>query len=88
MTMMFPFGFGDGGLGAGGWIAMVAMMFFMMLVVIGGILLLVWLVRSAPGPYGPRQAQRDSALEIARERLARGEITKEQFEEIRRSLGS
>lgn len=32
--------------------------------------------------------QRDHALEIARERLAKGEISPEEFESIKRSLGT
>jgi uncharacterized membrane protein len=37
--------------------------------------------------YLPAQPQRNDALEIARTRLARGEITTEEFETIRRVLG-
>jgi uncharacterized membrane protein len=36
----------------------------------------------AHGPFGP-----DSAVEIARERYARGEITQEQFDQMMRQLG-
>jgi uncharacterized membrane protein len=38
-------------------------------------------------PPGPQTPPRDEAMEIARRRLAAGEITTEQFEEIRRALG-
>lgn len=35
---------------------------------------------------GSSRAEEDRALEIARERYARGEITSEEYEEIRRKL--
>jgi putative membrane protein len=36
---------------------------------------------------GPGDAEPDRALAILRERYARGELTKEQFEQMRRELG-
>ena len=51
-------------------------------VVIG---LVVWTVnRLAGGPQRPRD--QETPLEIARQRLARGEITREQYEELRQAL--
>ncbi len=50
----------------------------------GLIALVVWIVHSVGGGRGP---SRVDPVEIARERYARGEITREQFEEIRRTLG-
>lgn len=87
--MMWGYGL-DGGVG---WFGMVFMMAFMALVFIGGVLLLVWFLRAVAAPYGsgyqpyappPRG---DEALEIARQRYARGEISKEEYDEIRRALG-
>lgn len=50
--------------------------------VIGGVVwLVVWLARTAGGT--PRS---DSAIEILRARYARGEITKEQFDQMRKDL--
>jgi len=51
------------------------------------IVLIVLLVRrlAAPGATHPDQA-RPSALDILRERYARGEIDKEEYEERRRTL--
>ena len=66
-----------------------AMMLFMMLfwVVIlgGGVLLVVWLLRqfrlTKPGfQQGPRP------LEILQERYAKGELTKEQYEQMRQDI--
>lgn len=94
--MMWGWGTNGGTFGAGSWIGMGLMMVFMALIVIGGILLLVWLIRAAAPPYGgypqgpyqqPYQTQRDDALETARRRYANGEITKDEFEEIKKTLG-
>ena len=46
--------------------------------------LIVWGVGQVSG--GGRRSD-DSPLEIARTRYARGEITREQFEQLRRDLG-
>jgi putative membrane protein len=46
--------------------------------------LVVWAVRQFTGP-GPA-ARVQTPLEIAQQRYARGEITREQYEEIRREL--
>ncbi len=45
----------------------------------------VWALRRVTQPA---RAERPSPEEIARERYARGEITREQFEEIRTTLAS
>lgn len=88
--MMWDWGGSGGGFGAGSWIAMALMMVFMTLIVVGAVLLLVWLIRAAAyGGYPhqpPYQTQRDDALETARRRYANGEITKDEFEEIKRTL--
>ena len=67
------------------------MLFLGLLFVAAIIVLVVWLIRQSARhgttmmpPSGP---PRDEALEIARRRLAAGEITCDQFEEIRKSLG-
>jgi uncharacterized membrane protein len=46
------------------------------------------ITRSSGGSGRGRDADDISAIEIARRRLARGEITPEQFQEIRRHLES
>ena len=65
--------------GGGWWIAMVFMMVIFWAAVIA---LVVWGVRSVVGP----REQHRSALDIARERLAKGEISEEEFERIKRQL--
>ena len=68
-------------------------MLIVALLVVGGI---VWLLRSSSSdsrrnglPFttpGSGEGTQDRALEIARERLAKGEITPEEFESIKRGL--
>ncbi len=64
----------------------VAMILFWLLVIVGIVLLVLWLFRqgapTAAGPIGERRA-----LEILRERYARGEITRDEYEQMRRDLG-
>jgi len=71
----------------GAWgLGMLAMMLvFWGLVITGIVLLIRWLV-GAGGGSGLGQSP-DRALEILRERYARGEINKEEFEARRRDLG-
>ncbi|MDT8434612.1 MAG: hypothetical protein RQ731_07660 [Anaerosomatales bacterium] len=65
---------------------------FGLLVIAGVVMLVVWLVRTT-GNSGNRSAgaassSEDPAVHIARERFARGEISKDEYEEIVRGLGS
>ncbi len=72
---------GDGGwdMGGGWWIVMVVMMVLFWGAIIA---VVVWGIRQFTGD---RRRDR-SALDIAKERLARGEITKEEFDRIRGDL--
>lgn len=79
---------GDGGMmswGMGLWMFLGMVLWVLLLVAL--ILLVVWVVRQFSGvvvqPPPPRE---DSALEILRKRYARGEISKEEFEEKKRDL--
>lgn len=59
----------------------VSMLLFWVLIIAG----VVWLVRGRP--YGPPGAGSvDSALEILRRRYASGEISKEEYQEIKAEL--
>lgn len=70
-------GFGFGG---------VLMMLFSALVIGGIVLLIVWAVGQG-GKAAPGGARReDAGLEILKQRYTRGEITKEQFDQMRRDL--
>jgi len=67
--------------GAGGLVMMLMMLVFWGLVIAGLVVGLRWLV--GQGRSGPR----DEALEILRQRYARGEIDKQEFETRKRDLG-
>ncbi len=65
------------------------MMFFGGWMIIGWVViigLIIWGVIAFSRRGGSTYGQRQSPLDIAKERYARGEITKEQFEQIKRDL--
>lgn len=75
--MMYGYGFGWWG---------ILMMLFWVLIIVGGVLLLAWILRHGqPAASGPGPVLRQP-LDILRERYARGEITKEQFDQMRHDL--
>jgi len=67
--------------GAGGVVTMLMMLVFWGLVITGLVLGIRWLARQERGDRA------DRALDILRERYARGEINKEEFDARRRDLG-
>jgi putative membrane protein len=89
--MMFGNGYGYGGYGnmMGGWGGWLFGLFGL-LVLAGIVLLVVWAVRamSGSGQHHPAAPPVDDACTIAKVRFAKGEITKDQYEEICRTLGS
>lgn len=67
----------------GGW--MILGLIFWIVFLVGLVLLAVWAFqRFAAGGGGPRGGE--SALDILKKRYARGEISKEEFEERKRDL--
>ena len=60
---------------------MLVMLTFWVLVIVGLIVLVRWLVTQG------RESRTDTALEILRQRYARGEINKEEFDAKKRDLG-
>ena len=66
---------------------MIAIGWVWMLVFWGAIIaLVVWVVRRISQPSAASSGSASSALEIAKARYARGEITREQVEELKRDL--
>ena len=57
---------------------------FFVLIVIGVILLIVWLVRRTG--YNITDKTSTRSLEILKERYAKGELTKEQYENMKKEL--
>jgi len=71
--------------GIGGW-WMIFGAIWMILFWGGLILLIVWAVKKLSERGGGGGGAGKSALDIAKERYARGEITKEQFEALKKDL--
>ena len=67
--------------GAWGIAMMVMMLLFWGVVIVGIVLGIRWLVDQG------REPQRDTAMDILRQRYARGDVTKEEFEAKKRDLG-
>ena len=77
---MIGYGF-DGG--AVGWL----WMFGGLLVMVGFVVLIVWAVSAVSRGSTNREHERPTALDILRERYARGEITQQEFEQAKKTLG-
>ncbi len=85
--MMGGLGFGMLGIGA------LIMLTFWVLVIGGAVLLVVILVRGASTgaqrtSTSPQFAPEQTPLDVLKARYAKGEVTKEQFEEMRRDLSA
>ncbi|MCL5959189.1 MAG: SHOCT domain-containing protein [Chloroflexi bacterium] len=87
--MMWPGMMGWEGWGAWGGFSPfwgIVMLLFWVLVIAGVVSLVVWLFQQGrPSEVGPT-TPRTRALDILRERYARGEITRDEFEQMRRDL--
>ena len=72
------------GFGTMGWgwigLGMVHMLLFWVLVILGIVVLVRWLASGQASGTGNR------ALEILKERYAKGELTREQYEQMRKEL--
>ena len=84
-------GYGHGMMGEGwGWTGMffgpVMMLAVLAIIVVVVVLIVRWLGGGYPSPQTGRQSPENAALDILKERFARGEIDKEEFEEKRRLL--
>ena len=75
---------GWGGGWGWGWFGMVHMVLWWFLIILGIVVLAKWLF----GSGGGRAAGDDRALAILRERYARGEIDKEEFDKRKRDLAT
>jgi putative membrane protein len=70
-----------------GWFGMIFMLLFWVLLIVGLIFLIKWLIQTTR--KGPGALNGDSrALDILKERYARGEINKAEFEEKKKDLTS
>jgi putative membrane protein len=77
---------GDGGMPTWGW-AWIGMGWLTMVLFWGAVIwTVVWVVRRTTGGPQAGPGERPSALEIVRERYARGEISRDEFEQLRGDL--
>lgn len=74
--MMWPYGYGPGW----GWGAMLMGWLWMLVIVAAIVAVVVLFVRSGTG------RQPETPLEILRKRYAAGELTKEQFDQMKRDV--
>lgn len=74
---------GDYGWGWGMGFGMISVVLFWVLVILGIVILVKWV---AGGSSGPGQPSTKSALDILKERYARGEIGREEFEQKKRDI--
>lgn len=76
---------GDYGWGWGMGFGMISMVLFWILIVLGIVILVKWISASATGTG---QTPAKTALDILKERYARGEIGREEFEQKKRDIES
>ncbi len=75
---------GAGGFGIFG--AILSLLFFL-LIVVGIIIFIYWIIKQFTPGITSQIPSTNRALEILKERYAKGEITKEEFEEMRKEIG-
>lgn len=76
---------GMGGWGPWGWFGGIIGFLFMIAFWVGVIALIIWGVRLLTRSSEPRTREQ-TPLDIAKARYARGEITQEQFEQLKKDL--
>ncbi len=83
--MMWPNmmgGFFGGGLGI---IGMILGFIFLALIIAGIIILIIWIAKRTGSP-GIEQVSNSNALEIIKQRYAKGEITKAEFDSLKKDI--
>jgi putative membrane protein len=82
-------GMGPGMMGGWGmgWFGMIFMLVFWGLVIVGLVFLIKWLIQTTSGGKAVGHTG-SKAIEILKERYARGEISKEEFETMKKDLQS
>ena len=69
-----------------GWIGLLMMLFIWALIIVGVVALVTWLVRGSQGGQAGGTSGVNRPLEILKERYARGEISREEYERMRQDL--
>lgn len=69
-----------------GWFGGIFFFIFWILIIVGMVFLIKWLIHMGKG-HSAERSSGSRALEILRERYAKGEIEKDEFEEKKKDLG-
>ncbi len=69
-----------------GWFGGIFMLLFWILIIVGLVFLIRWLIHLTKGEPGRSFSHSSRALDILKERYARGEIDKQEFEEKKKDL--
>jgi len=85
--MMWPNMMVGGLFGSWGLIWGIFTFIFIAAIIIGIILLIVWLVKRVSYPGEGPGARKGNALEILKERYAKGEISRKEFETTKKDIG-
>jgi putative membrane protein len=72
----------------GGWLIWLVILMLFVLLIGGVVAVVVWFIAQGSRGRSPGPARQDEALEILRQRYARGEIDREEFLQMREELAS
>jgi len=76
-----------GGLFGGlGFIWMIFIFIFILAIIVGVIILIIWAVRITGNTQQSQQISGNAAISTLKERYAKGEITKEEYENIKKEI--
>ena len=88
-----PGGYGNGHMGRWmmgdwgmGWFGMIFMLLFWVLVIVGIVFLIRWLVQSTGSRSSSDARTGSQAMDILKERYAKGEINKAEFESMKKEI--
>ena len=69
-----------------GWFGMIFMIIFWGLIIAGLVLLIRWLIQNTSGKGQTGVRTGSNAMDILKERYARGEITRDEFESMKKDI--
>ncbi|MCL5986767.1 MAG: SHOCT domain-containing protein [Actinobacteria bacterium] len=75
-----------GGFGGTSILWMLFNLIFFILIIAGIVLFIIWIVRRTASSSSSLETKKGSALEILKERYAKGEISKNEFDEMKKDL--
>lgn len=72
----------------GGGLLIALVVFLFLVLVVAGVAAIIWFASQRSGAPGAGQQPEEDPLEILRRRYARGEITREEYNDMRQDLGA